>query len=431
MQLSYKREFVACVPFCVVTTLSALLVVGTARNLQGQLYTLIDGNSRLEINTSAQATGYDWVVDGVHHMHELSNWYRVGSTGPERSVHTLTVLPGIVSDRDNDSSIDTVTVPYSDSQGRFALEIDYSIFGGAPGSGTSAFDEEIRITNLQSTPLAFHFFEYVDLDLYETPDDDTILLTSQTSLQQFDARTVGNWGFNADRYELNTFPNTVTKLNDAVASNLSGVWPGGTGPIGPGNVTWALQWDFVGTLAPRPAIPPGETVVIKKEGLLQQFVPEPTGVVLAILGGLAALSLFRRQRTKNLWTSMSRVGVVAVVVFVATSSANADDLSPPNWVRRTPPTTVQEWEFLTNVPPGVPASPDGTTAGLSPFYNGGGLALATVGSGLTWLPQHIVNFPGGPVVMQGVYLGDGSPNSFIDFDIPNWVDFEPVKHFRL
>ncbi len=133
-------------------------------------YVLNSGNSTLYIDPTRQDTGYDWIVAGVHHMKELSNWYRVGSGGPEHSVHTLTVLPGTLKDTDHDGIDETVTVPYADSLGRFALEIDYSVFGGPPGSGTSAFDEEIRITNLsQTTPLAFHFFEYVDLDLHESP----------------------------------------------------------------------------------------------------------------------------------------------------------------------------------------------------------------------------------------------------------------------
>ncbi len=106
----------------------------------------------------------------------------------------------------------------------------------------------------------------------------------------------------------------------------------------------------------------------------------------------------------------------------------ADDLSPPSWVRRTPLTTVQEWEFLT---PDPVLPPDGTTPGISPFYNGGGQPLAFPGPGVSWQPTYVLNFPSGPVTLDGVYLGDGTANSYIDFEIPNWVDFEPVKHFRL
>jgi hypothetical protein len=260
----------------------------TSELARSQPYVLNSGNSTLYIDPTRQDTGYDWIVDNVHHMKELSNWYRVGSSGPEHSVHTLTVQPGIVSASNN-----TVTVPYSDSLGRFALEIDYSVFGGPPGSGTSAFDEEVRITNLsQATPLAFHFFEYVDLDLHESPNDDTVLLTSPNTLQQYDALTVGNWSFDVDHYELDTYPNTLTKLTGGTASILGNGF--GPGPVGPANVTFALQWDFVGTSPPRPAIGPGQTAVITKEGLLQMyFIPEPSSFALVAVG--AALICLRRR----------------------------------------------------------------------------------------------------------------------------------------
>ncbi len=127
-----------------------------------------------------------------------------------------------------------------------------------------------------------------------------------------------------------------------------------------------------------------------------------------------------------------RIGVFFTTLVIATATELiADDLSPPGWTRSVPQTTVQEWEFLVNSPPGVGYPPDGTTPSLNPFYNGGGMPLAFVGPGLTWQPSYAVNFPSGPVVMQGVYVGDGSTGSYIDFEIPNWVDFEPVKHFRL
>ncbi len=272
---------------------------GLATQARGQVYTLTDGNSRLEIDTSAQATGYDWIVDNVHHLAELSNWYRVGGSGPERSVHTLNVQPGTLSDTDFDGANDKVSVPYLDPLGRFRLEIDYAVVGGLPGSGFSAFDEEVRITNLQSVPLTFHFFEYVDLNLYESPNDDIVLLTSPNSLRQYDALTVSDWGFDVDRYELGVFNNTLQKLLDATASNLNDTWPSGTGPLGPADVTWALQWDFAGTFGPRPDIPPGQTAVITKTGQLQMsfIVPEPAGV--AMLGwGIAGLLVKFRIRSK-------------------------------------------------------------------------------------------------------------------------------------
>lgn len=419
--------------------LGALAVASIPTPLLAQQYTLIDGFSRLDVDTSVQATVYNWTIAGIPHLHEISNWYRVGSTGPERSVHTLIVSPGTLKDQNFDGVFETVSVPYADPQGRFAMVIDYAVFSG-PASGSSltgSFDETIYITNLQpSASLPFHFFEYVDLDLYASPDDDTAQMTTPTNVRQFDSLTTGNWGFVGDRYEVDNFTtssSTLAKLSNPTTDNLanpSSTFPAGSGPFGPGNVSWALQWDFVGAGGPRPAIPPGQTVVITKEGILEMLIPEPaSGSMLAFV--VVGLGTWRHRRAAATRSRTLRLIGMLTMLFAATCDAQADDLSPPSWTRRTPLTTVQEWEFLQPVPPTTPLPPDGTTPGISPFYNGGGVPLAFVGSGVTWQPQYTVNFPSGPVVMQGVYIGDGSANSYIDFVLPNWVDFEPVKHFRL
>ncbi len=254
-----------------------------------QAVVLIDDNSTLTINP-VPVTGSSWTVGGVEQMKELSNWWRVGSSGPEANVAALNVGNPVLTDSDFDGGgFDRVTIPYSDPAGRFNIEIDYTINGFPAGSGKSAFDEEIRITNLTGSPLQFHMFEYIDLDLDRnaTPADDTVLATSPTSIQQYDSTYVGDWGMQVDRYELNTYPNTLNKLSgNSSPDNLStpsSTWPAGSGPVGPADVTFALQWDFVGSLLPRPAIPPGATVTITKEGLLQRIVPEPATCSLMIV----------------------------------------------------------------------------------------------------------------------------------------------------
>lgn len=283
-----------------LTSVVAALFITVFAAQRAMPVVLTDGNSTLTINPGLAVTGSSWIVEGVEHMKELSNWYRVGSSGPENNVSTLTVGIPTFDDADVDGGgFDTITVPYSDSLGRFYMEIDYSVFGGAVGSGQSAFDEEIRITNLSTTtPLVFHFYEYIDLDLnrYTLPQDDTVLLTSQNSIRQFDSTTVGNWGMNVDRYELNTHANTLAKLTNGGPDNLSSVWPAGQGPVGPGDVTFALQWDFIGSAPPRPAIPPQTTVVITKEGLLQMtLIPEPASCSLLFCACAMLLTLRPRR----------------------------------------------------------------------------------------------------------------------------------------
>ena len=76
---------------------------------------------------------------------------------------------------------------------------------------------------------------------------------------------------------------------------VSPVGPQNPPPSDPPNVAWALQFNFAGTLPPRPAIQPGESVTICKVCQLQMAVPEPTSVMVAICGFLP-LALARRWR---------------------------------------------------------------------------------------------------------------------------------------
>jgi hypothetical protein len=267
----------------------------------------------MKIETDNQATVYDWYVNepvsgiSYDHLKELSNWYRVDNSifGPsvETSLHTLTKISQITSNTNADPHHDTLTVLYEDSPNEIQIRVIFNITDGGFGSGISQLDEDIRIFNMSDDPLDIHFFEYVDLNLHNTPNNDEIELTAPGSLYQHDLQTDYFGGFEADRYELNYFSTTVDKLNDGVSDDLNDAAVYGPGPIGPGNVTWALQWDFAGD---PPGTPPGfrhripahSFASIHKEGILKMYyvaVPEPTSAGLAALGGLA-MWLHRRRR---------------------------------------------------------------------------------------------------------------------------------------
>ncbi len=266
-------------------------LLGLTAPVQAAQHTLVSNNSSFKIDTLAQATAYEWKVDGVQHLRELSNWYRVGNSGPETSIHTL---PSV----DSPLGANLLSVIYTDPLGRFTIDMTYGVTGGALGSGYSEMGELVGITNTSSQPLDFHFFEYVDLDLSETAGDDTVQMTSASSLAQTDALTTFTTQYNGHRHELATYPLTLNKLTNAVASNLNSVWPAGVGPLGPDNVTWALQWDFL-------AIAPGDTVWLTKDCQLQ-MVPEPS---TWILSGLGLVTLMWRGR--GAFASRQRPGSTA------------------------------------------------------------------------------------------------------------------------
>lgn len=298
----------------ICTILAGCMLISLAgpamRTASATLWVLTDGNSIVRMatdpdagpDTGPQATAYDWIVRGKDHLKELSNWYRVGGAGPEASVHPLMISETAIDTNPFvDPGLDTLTVVYQDP-GLFTMTIVYNLTGGPPGSGFSQLDEDVAITNDSSTPLAFHFFEYLDLDLTETPGDDTSQLTSANSMNQFDCITDYVGTFDADRFENDIIglppADTLTKLSNGGADNLANPLPPAPAafiPVGPDNVSWALQFDFVGSLPPRPVILPGATAFIHKEGRLL-MIPEPASAVLALFGGFALLVVRRGQR---------------------------------------------------------------------------------------------------------------------------------------
>jgi hypothetical protein len=276
------------------------------------LFTLLDGNSRFEIDTSSQAMAYEWWVDGVQHLKELSNWWRISSIGnanispqPESSVHLLNPI------FQQQTSPNTMTVVYEDTDPspRFSIQIDFTLSGGTLGSGLGSFGECITITNLTTEELGFHIFEYVDLDLDTTPGDDILQIIDPSAasnpnrLVQTDSTSGTSFTgtFEADRHEIDFFNATLAKLTDNSQSNLAstiGQWPAGAGPIGAGDVTWALQWNFIDSNPLRPRIGPGQTAVICKGCELQSAtgsIPEPGGFLLLTASGVALIAR-RRQR---------------------------------------------------------------------------------------------------------------------------------------
>ena len=70
------------------------------------------------------------------------------------------------------------------------LTVRYSLTGGADGSGNSTIAEVMRIKNKTTAPMVFHLFEYTDLNLNNTPDDDTAALLNATTVGQWDGAII-------------------------------------------------------------------------------------------------------------------------------------------------------------------------------------------------------------------------------------------------
>jgi hypothetical protein len=248
------------------------------------LFTLVDDNSTAVFDTDSQANAFNWTVDGVDQLFQQTFWYRVGNVA-EQSLDTLPHPVEGTTDTNFDGDQDTLFVGYNGAG--FNIDVRYTLAGGLPGSRASDIAEQISISNLGQSPLDFHFFQYADFDLNDTTGGDSAVFVNANTVLQSEgvlsvSETVNTPA--ASHREIDFFPVTRDKLNDGVATTLSDTPIGAV--VGPGDVTWAYQWDFT--------LQPGSTFIISKDKRLGG-IPEPTACALLSIG-VGLLCAARRKR---------------------------------------------------------------------------------------------------------------------------------------
>jgi hypothetical protein len=254
---------------------------------QAQVVTLTDGNSLAQIDPHSQAGMFNWSVQGLNQLYQQWFWYRVGDATGAMQHSIDTISAPVVSLYGTREMTSTYTAA------NFTLSIDYLLTGGAvvgPGqTGNSDIGESIRIVNTSANNLVFHFFQYSDFDL-GGPGNDTVQLGRNLRGQFNDAfqqdptagltETVTTPG--ASHGEVDFYNNTLHRLNTVANYTLND----SAGPVGAGDVTWALEWDLT--------IAPGGSALISKDKYLSVIVPEPSTIAI---GGLGLVLFALRRRT--------------------------------------------------------------------------------------------------------------------------------------
>jgi len=274
----------------------------------GVQVTLEDRNSVASVVVAGSAADgmTAWAVDGCNQLTQQWFWYRVGPTGREIPLGDLSCI-WQATNSNWEPGLDTVVlrfcdVPFDWSRGQpvpgpgATLEVDvtYVLRGGATGTGASGIAESITVTNLSGSLLDLHFFQYSDFDLAGSPTDDAAEILAGVAASQRGTGPAGtmvsetavtaNGGLRPTRWEAGLKANLLGKLTDADADDLGNV----AGPVGPGDLAWAFQWD-VGLTAGGV----GSTLSISKDKSIGH-VPEPG--TLAMLAAAGAGLTVRRKR---------------------------------------------------------------------------------------------------------------------------------------
>jgi hypothetical protein len=269
----------------IFSAMAALGALTISIQSQAASVTLNDNNSSASVDFDSDAGMYNWSVSGQDQLQKQWFYYRIGSSSVAYAINTISAASL------TPYGANEVTAVYQNSQ--LKLSINYLLNGGAPGSGVADILESISIHNNSGAPLDLHFFQYSDFDLGGTPGGDSISISGSPS-PGFDyvlqskspTLSIGEAVVQpyANRAETDNAFNTLVNLTGVAGYNLNNVLASG-----PGNVTWALQWDA--NIAAG-----GDFDVFKDKKLQIEMIPEPSTLAL-FAAGMAAWGIVRRRRS--------------------------------------------------------------------------------------------------------------------------------------
>lgn len=265
-RLSSAKGFACCIG----------LVAQLAWTALGQnTVTLTDNNSSVRIDPYSQRGIFDWSAAQQNLLEQRWYWYRLGGAVPQQSIDTISA-PVVRTYGTREASIQYTA-------NNFILSVDELLTGGSfvpPGqSPNSDLGESIRIQNTSNQNLEFHFFRYSHSDL-NGYSMDSVQLGRNLRGQFNDAFQQSPSGGLTDTLTTPGASHGEAGFSQALLQKLSGLsgynLNDNAGPLGPGDVAYAFQWDF--------DIAPGASKLISMDSYLSVIIPEPSRAALLICG---------------------------------------------------------------------------------------------------------------------------------------------------
>jgi hypothetical protein len=275
-----------------VTVLIAVQTLAWRSQAQNPI-TLSDNNSAAVVDTANGGGMTSWIVDGQNQLNQQWFWYRIGDTAagnPNQKINALNATPLVSQPLAN-----ILKTTYIGEQLR--VEINYTLNGQDPGSYGADIQETIKLKNISSSAYTLHFFQYSDFNLGGNPLGDSVQLNVDSGSGRFSGATQFKQSSGSSLIETAQtsdipFPNHgETDFYGATLSRLAGSYDlNDSSSAGPGDVTWALEWDL--------GLAPGQTISISKDKLFSGvMVPEPSIFGLISVGTIA-IAVQRRGRGK-------------------------------------------------------------------------------------------------------------------------------------
>src|SRR6476620_3527941 len=109
---STSRFFSASIARALLCVLLALFSDAFLSQSHAAILTLVDDNSSATFDTATPANNFNWQVDGISQLNQQAFWYRLGTAGPEQSVHTLPIGVQGTSDGNFDGNPENLFVRY-------------------------------------------------------------------------------------------------------------------------------------------------------------------------------------------------------------------------------------------------------------------------------------------------------------------------------